>query len=502
MDRKTHSTCAFALTSAAIIGLAGVLMTQPPSRAETAPSPEERVDELFKRFHNDTPGCAVAVMQDGKIIFKRGYGLADLDHGIAITPSTVFHAASLAKQFTAMSIMMLVRQGKLSLEDDVKTIVPELTVKKPVSVGDILRHISGIRDEYTLFTMKGWRLYDDLVTQKDVVNLVSQMESQDFEPRTDLMYSNTNYSLAAMIIKNKTGKSLTEFAQENIFKKLRMDNTSIIDNHAQIIKNRALGYWQRDKDQPYEVLMPNLDITGPTNLQTTIEDLALWEANFIDKTVGGDYALIPMQTPAVLSNGKNAELGPNVYYGLGLQLTKYNTLDIVEHDGRDAGFRAHFIRFPAQRFAVACLCNFALPENYLPRKIVRRIADIYLAGHFPAPMLAEDEAEPLRVTESVAGRADLSEYMGSYYSKEIDTAYQIVVKGSSIAIKRSKYDDTLLTPVTSGPADDFSYQGFSRPLATGTVRFMRTKGKIDGFEMSGKNAGGGERLRNFRFTRQ
>jgi CubicO group peptidase (beta-lactamase class C family) len=501
MNRKHNLTFAIAISSVTAIGIACVLMSLPVSRAQPTPTPEEQVDNLFKRFHNDTPGCAVAVIRDGKIIFERGYGMADLDHGIAITPTTVFHAASLTKQFTAMSIMMLVQQGKFSLNDDVRTLVPEFQVKKPISVGDILHHIGGVRDQYTLFTLAGWRLYDDLITQKDSVDIISQMTTLDFEPRTDLMYSNTNYSLAGMIIKNKTGKSLTKFAQENIFTPLQMKNTTIIDNHAQIIKNSAYGYWQRDNNKAYEVLMPNLDITGPTNLHTTVEDLVLWERNFIDKTVGGDYVLTQMQTPGKLANGQNAQLGPNVFYGLGLQLTKYHNLDVVEHDGRDAGFRSHLIRFPDQRFAVACLCNFALPEDYLPRKITRRVADIYLAGRFPVTPMNEDDdvVAPLHVNQPAATRADLSEYTGSYYNKEVDATYQVVAEDSSIAIRRHKYDDTVLTQISG---DDFRFQGFSRPLATGTVRFTRTQGKIDGFLMGGKNMAGGERLRNFPFTKQ
>ena len=442
------------------------------------------VDNLFKDFDKpNSPGCAVAVIKDGSIIYKRGYGMADLDHSIAITPTTVFHAASLAKQFTAMSIMLLVQQKKLSLDDEVTKYVRQLQVGKRITIADMLSHVSGIREQFVLLTMAGWRLYDDLVTREDVIDLVSRMKSLDFDPRKDLIYSNTGYTLAGLIVEKVTGQSLSDFARDNIFKPLGMNDTVIVEKHGQIVHNRAYGY----SEQPFELWMPNLDVAGATNLLTTVEDLARWDRNFEDKTVGGDTVLSQMQTPAELSDGTLAKLGTDgfgnvVHYGLGLQITKFFSVDVVEHDGRNAGYRSHLIRFPDKRFAVACLCNLALPDDHL-RHLARRIAFIYLTDRFAAPPPSEYPADFVSVDPTPPAPltpVDVTEYTGSYYSKEIGTTYQIVLKASSsLAIVRHKYPATDLTRALP---DTFTIKGFSRPLTTATVRFTRNRQQtIDGF---------------------
>jgi CubicO group peptidase (beta-lactamase class C family) len=498
MDRNNRSAHGRILPRALVTGLAWLLASCLAGRAQAPQaetSPGDRVDKIFAQFSKlDSPGCAVAVIRDGSIIFKRGYGMADLDRGTAITPTTVFHAASLAKQFTAMSIMLLVQQGKLSLDDDVTKHVPELKVGKPIiTIGDMLRHISGIRDQWVLVTMAGWRLYDDLVTRDDILGLVERMNSLDFDPRTDFIYSNTGYTLAGLIVERVSGRSLADFARDNIFQPLGMKDTVITATHGQIVPNRAYGYRQPD-GQPFELFMPNLDVTGPTNLLTTVEDLARWDRNFDDKTVGGDFVLSKM------IDGSHAQMAPDVGYGLGLQITKYHGLNVIEHDGRDAGYRSHLIRFPDQHFAVACLCNQALPEDNLPRRLVREVADVYLADRFAevprrAALTGVDDAP-----EVTSGTADLAEYAGRYYSKEIDTTYTIEVQDRSLMMKRYKYPTARLTRRTD---DLYTIRDFSRPLATAVVRFTRQQSdqKIDGFLMSGKNIAHIERLRDSRFTK-
>jgi CubicO group peptidase (beta-lactamase class C family) len=352
-------------------------------------SPGSQVDMIFARWDKpDSPGCAVAVIQGGSIVYKRGYGMADLDHNIPITPTTIFHAGSLAKQFTAMSIMLLAEQGRVSLDDDVRTIIPELSsFNTRITVTDMLHHLSGIRDQWTLATMAGWRLSDDVITRDDVLKFVSRMKSLNFTPRDQYLYSNTGYTLAAEIVERLSGVPLPDFARDRIFQPLRMISTSFSKNHGTIVKNRAYGY-RNVNNQLFELRMPNYDLVGPTNLLTTVEDLAAWDRNFDDEAIGGHIALSQMQTRAALSNGDT------VPYGLGLMLSTYRGLSVVEHDGRDAGYRSHLIRFPNQHFAVACLCNLALPEGSLPSQLVRRVAEIYLADQLAPVQSPEIQSAP------------------------------------------------------------------------------------------------------------
>jgi CubicO group peptidase (beta-lactamase class C family) len=208
--------------------------------------PNPRVDKIFARWDKpNSPGFALAVAHAGKIIYARGYGMADLDHNIPITTSTVFHACSLSKQFTAMAIMLLVGENKLKLSDHVHTLVPELkraaaapippiprgstcTPLKPVTIGQMLHHTSGLRDQWVLAGLAGWRLGEDVISRNDVVeDLVPRMKTLNFEPGSDYSYGNTDYTLAGEIVRRVSGVSLAEFCQKHIFKKLVMTSTTI-----------------------------------------------------------------------------------------------------------------------------------------------------------------------------------------------------------------------------------------------------------------------------------
>jgi len=500
MDNRTHGG---SMLRALGMGLAFLLASCLTGHAQRqGASLSDRVDMVFKEFDNDnSPGCAVAVIQRGNVIYSRGYGMADIDRGVKITPTTVFHAASLAKQFTAMSIMLLVQQRKLKLDDPVDNYITVPIAKRPdgrhMTIGDMLRNISGIRDQWVLVTLAGWHLYEDVITQEHVLRLVSQMESLDFEPRRDMLYSNTGFTLAGLIVEKVTGKSLSDFASENIFRPLGMTNTMIIKKHDDIVPNSAYGYTQ----EPFQLWMPMLDVTGPTNLLTTVEDLARWDRNFDDKTVGGDAVLSQMQTEATRSNGVkfllgwDADLRNPIYYGLGLMRTKYRDREVVEHDGRDAGYRAHLMRFRNLNFAVACLCNEALPEEKLPGEFARRIADIYLDRQLgPAPPRRPASSAPPHTTPPAPPHttptrrslADLAKFTGEYYSKEIDATYNVVLRDSSLWIKRRNYDDTRLKLVAGRffTIEEFAHAR-ARPITNGTVLFRLQKGKITGFRLTG-----------------
>lgn len=399
---------------AARVGVACLLVLGAvgPARSHTPlgeATKRAEVDKIFAQWNKrDSPGCALAVIRNGSIVYKRGYGMADLDHNIRIDAATVFHAASLSKQFTAMAIMLLVKQGRLSLDDDVRThlaMVPDLGVR--VTVGHLLRHTSGLRDQWDLVTMAGWRLSDDVVTQADVLRLVSRMKALNFRPGDQYLYSNTGFTLAGAIVERVSGQSLREFARTNIFQPLGMSRTVIRETHGLVVQRHAYGY-RVGADGRFEVRMPNYDLVGPTNLLTTVEDLARWDRNFDDKTVGGDLALGQMQARGTLNNGDT------VPYGLGVMLSEYRGRRVVEHDGRDAGYRSHLIRFPDQRFAVACLCNLALPDDSLPGTLVRRVADIFLADQLapvPPPRAPVVNAAPDLLTAQ-----ELAAKVGVYWS--------------------------------------------------------------------------------------
>ena len=350
---------------AATLGLATTSTVRSEPQDETA-----RVDQLFQQWDKPaSPGCAVAVMKDGRIVHKRGYGIADLDRGEKITPATVFHVGSISKQFTAAAVLMLKHEGKLSLDDAVKTYVPELPdfgVK--ITLRHLLHHTSGLRDQWELLRLAGWGP-SDLITDEDVLTMMSRQRTLNFPPGSEFLYSNTGFTLLAQIVKRVSGRTFRNFTTERVFQPLVMEHTHFRDDHAEIVKNIAYGY--RQMGNRFDLNVPNFDTVGATSLLTTVEDLALWDENFYTARVGGEAVIKELQEPGRLDDGTTID------YAAGLVVTKYRALKIVEHAGEDAGYKAHMMRFPDQHFSVATLCNLA---SINPGALNRKIADIYLAS--------------------------------------------------------------------------------------------------------------------------
>ncbi|HWN97895.1 MAG TPA: serine hydrolase domain-containing protein, partial [Blastocatellia bacterium] len=332
---------------------ATVLAQSSPSDPTGNNSLTGKVDEVFAVFDKpDSPGCALAVIKDGRIVYKRGYGQSNLEDGVAISPASIFHVASISKQFTAMAIVLLAQQGKLSLDDDVRKYVSEVPdFGERITIRHLIHHTSGLRDQWSLLELAGWR-EDDVITEGDILELVSRQKELNFKPGAEHLYCNTGYTLLAVIVKRVSGQSLREFADANIFKPLAMTSTHFHDDHSMIVKGRTSAY-QRTKQGGLKVSIPVFDTYGATSLFTTVEDMAKWDQNFVDKTVGGEAGINQMLSVGLLNNGKR--LG----YAFGLSLGEYKGLKTVGHGGADAGYRADFLRFPEQRFSVVCLCNLS-----------------------------------------------------------------------------------------------------------------------------------------------
>src|SRR5258705_4506707 len=208
-----------------------------------------KVDEIFARFGKpDSPGCALSVIKDGQIVYKRGYGMSNLEYGIPISPSSIFHIASISKEFTAMAIVMLAQQGKLSLDDDVRKYVPEVPdFGERITIRHLIHHTSGLRDQWSLLELAGWR-EDDVITEGDILDLVSRQKALNFKPGEEHLYSNTGYTLLAVIVKRVSRQSLRDFADAEIFKPLSMTRTHFHDDQSMIVKDRTSAYQPRPCD--------------------------------------------------------------------------------------------------------------------------------------------------------------------------------------------------------------------------------------------------------------
>jgi CubicO group peptidase (beta-lactamase class C family) len=233
-----------------------------------SPSESAQVDQLFTEWDKPTsPGCALAIMRDGHIIYERGYGMADLDHDVKITPTSVFHVASMSKQFTAASVLMLAQEGKLSLDDQATKYVPELpNFGVPITLLHLLHHTSGLRDQWELLGLAGWRFSLDLITDADVLAVLSRQKTLNFPPGSKFLYSNSGYTLLAQVVKHVSEQSFRTFTSDRIFLPLGMSHTHFRDDHAEIVKDMAYGYALHHGG--FGLSIPNFDTVGATSLLT------------------------------------------------------------------------------------------------------------------------------------------------------------------------------------------------------------------------------------------
>lgn len=413
--KTVHSSLATAVILLA--SFAAQSQTLPPDIAT-------KVDKVFDKWNKpDSPGCALGVYEDGHIIYKHGYGMANLNDDVPITSATVFHVASMSKQFTAASILLLAQQGKLSLDDDIHKYVPELPdFGERITLRHLLHHTSGLRDQWSLLGLAGWRYSQDLITDDDVMSVLVHQKALNFKPGEKYMYSNTGFTLLAIVVKRVSGMSLREFTTKNIFEPLGMTQTHFRDDHEEVIKHDALGYEQDGKDKPFRMNLTNFDTTGATSLHTTVEDLQLWDENFYHPRVGGPALIQQMLERGKLNSGKEQD------YASGLVIGTYRGLPTVDHGGADAGYRSDFARFPEQHFSAAVLCNLA---DTNPSALVRQVADIVLAKDLKEP--AQNPAKEPTKTAVVAMTAEqMAAVSGTYWKRDDDDFQRILLKDGTL----------------------------------------------------------------------
>lgn len=383
------------------------LILMPVARAASAepePSQAQQVDALFAKWNSaDSPGASVAVLQDGKIIYSHGYGMASLEYGVPNTPATVFHMASVSKQFTAFAILLLARDGKLSLDDDIRKYLPEMhDFGTPITIRELLHHTSGLRDQWSLLALAGWRL-GDIITEQDVLGLLWRQKTLNFPPGDQMLYCNSGYTLLGEIVKRVSGMPLSEFARQRIFEPLGMTHTHFQDTYGTVVRNRAYSY---GKDHgAYKYLALSYSTVGPTSLFTTVEDMAKWDENFYTGGVGGKQVIADIQLQGTLNSGKRTD------YADGLMIDKYRGLNTVWHNGADAGYRTNILRFPDQHFSVVVLANAA---DINPAGLSYKIADIYLADKLAPAPVTPASAKTASQTETAADPKQLADYVGDY----------------------------------------------------------------------------------------
>jgi CubicO group peptidase (beta-lactamase class C family) len=426
-----------------------------PSAADT--SVTARVDRIFAQWdRSDSPGCALGVFRDGRIVYARGYGMANLELGVALSPQSVLDIGSTSKQMTTMAVVLLAQQGKLSLDDDVRKHIPELPrYEKPVTVRHLLTHTSGLRDYLTLWHLAG--IDDaDFTTEAEALDIIRRQRVLNFPPGEQRLYSNSGFFLASVLVERVSGRSLAQFADEQIFRPLGMRHTRFNNDHTAVIPGRATGYARREGGG-FSISMSDFEQIGDGGVLTSIEDLQRWDENFYTGRVGGRAALEQLHQRAVLSSGRTEP------YALGLIVDTYRGLRRVRHGGSWAGYRAELMRFPDQHFSVAVLCNLARTD---PTTLARRVAEIYLASSFAA---AADAATPPPSTGSVTLAArDMERYTGLYQSVRTGELRRVRLRGDSLQLT----DLVTVFPLEPTGVDRFRVPGAQTGIE---VRFDATR---------------------------
>lgn len=428
------------------------------------------VDALFAQFScPGTPGGAVGIYQDGRMVYSGGYGCADMEHDVPVTPRTVFHVASVSKQFTAFAIALLAREGKVNLDADIRVYLPYLPdFGGVITVRQLVHHTSGLRDQWQLFDLAG-REMRDVLKQKQILNMAARQSGLNFEPGTEYSYSNLGYTLLAEIVEAASGRTLRQYTSERMFRPLGMTRTFFYDDVTEIVPDRAHSYARgKDSSQWMRALL-NFDNVGATSLHTTVEDLAKWTANFSHPVVGDASLIEQIGAPGRLRDGTAID------YGFALWRSKIAGEDVLMHTGGDAGFATIFVYYPKRDFAVALLMNASSWSMLEPT--VAAIAKLYL------PRAPQGQGG----TAIVEPDPGLLKAMVGYYQSPVDQRVSLTYEGGKL----------LWSTVGDGSAPIvFRADGsFDLGERTWAYRLHRDgRGRIDGIEEIAMGGGQHPRL--------
>jgi CubicO group peptidase (beta-lactamase class C family) len=439
LTRRVVPKRRFGVLNAALLVAATAAESQPPS-----------IDVIFEGFTSDqSPGCAVGATREGSPLAVKAYGMADLEHGVALSPESVFYMASVSKQFTALSILLLERDGKLHLEDRVRSYVPELPDHAAdITIRHLLHHTSGLRDYLTLALLAG-NPPDSVITERaPVLNVLARQNRLNFAPGTEFLYSNSGYVLLSIIVHRLTGRPLDEFARERIFTPLRMQHTRFQHDHTALIRDRAIGYVRRDA--AWRISNSLLDVVGDGGMYSTVEDMLRWAGAF-DRA---DFAplLSRMHEPGTLADGSAITSG----YGMGLAQGTYRGTPTVSHGGALGGYRTHFLRLPTEKLTVVTLCNDATADVV---GLTQRAAELYVSAAMLAVPAVADRAPTPAPTTTAVPREFGQALAGTFYSAELDATYRVVTEPDTVTLERGngapiplslRGPDSFLAPLVPG----------------------------------------------------
>lgn len=441
-----------AMKKSSILAFVLLALTGSPLSAAQDGGLASKIDPIFESPGGaKAPGYAVAVVENGKVIFEKGYGLASLEYEVPFTPQTSFNTASLSKQFTGLAISLLVQDGKVDLDQDIRKYVPAVPAfgKERITVRQLLHHTSGVRDCYEVLRAAGWR-WDDAFTYDDCMQVAVSLKAPAFAPGTQYSYSNTEYVLLQAVVAEVSGKSFPQWATEHVFKPIGMDSTFFVEDRSKVVRNTAAPY-SRQEDGFHRDLQQNSGVY----MVSTLRDLSKWAIHFNERLAAKDPVYIRMVEPGKLSNGEE------VPYGFGLMLGKNRGQDMVFHTGAWGGYRANIRNYPSRRLSIVALSNAG--DNDMNATKVPRVAGLFLKESTgPAEKATTIKDGPtVKVDPAV-----LKRYAGTYRWK--DDAITIASAGGQLMVQHSGED--------AFPAEAKSNSEFWIPAFDAPVSFAKEQG--------------------------
>ena len=397
----------------------------------------EKIDNLLMDYSSKEAGISIGIVINNELVIQKQLGLANLEHQIPITRETSFHVASVSKQFTAFAILQLENEGKLSLNDDIRKYIPQLNeFENRITINNLLNHTSGIKDEFNLLRLSGWRS-NDFIANDHVLNILYNQTSLNFEPNENFMYSNSGYTLLAEIVARVSGMKFSEYTEKYIFKPLKMYNTQFVDKEGQIIKTKANSYYKDGQFYIEDVF--NNTRYGATNLSTTIEDLSKWIINFNKKEVGDSSLFDKMHSQKKLNNG-------NTYgYANGQVIDNYKGVKRISHSGQDASYQAYIGRFPDLGISIIFFDNNSEIDV---RKVVGQLTEICLSDYLENKNYTKTSEILLsKKTPIIKAVKSLKKYEGYYWNDEDRYSRQLKIQNDTLQYVRNENDKTALIPV-------------------------------------------------------
>src|SRR5689334_17425789 len=409
--------------------LAGTLAAAANAQQATDLAP--KVDAVFVRFTDKTPGCAVGVGKDGHALYTHGYGMANLEYNVPITESTVLESGSVAKQFTASSLVLLARDGKLSLDDDIRKYLPEVPnfSGQKITIRNLLTHTSGLRDQWGLLGIEGRGPGSQVHSPATTLDLVVHQKMLNFPPGSEYLYSNTGYALAGIIVERVSGKTLDTFTQERLFHPLGMTHTRWRDDFTTVVPNRATAY-SGSPANGFHTDMPFTNMIGNGGLLSTVSDLLKWNENLDHPTVGGQPYVDALQTRMRLTNGRT------ITYALGLEVGEYSGTREVSHGGSTAGYRTFLARYPDQHISIAVWCNYAGAN---PTQLAHQVVDLVLTK--PAAAATQASAEKVEVSPAAQ-----QQWAGVYRDPHTDDVITFTASNGGLTVGTGRGQPTTLMP--------------------------------------------------------